>query len=400
MSKVKTSTSHVKAKASTLRSSPSTTGKYTEYAPSGVSMFSGPAISLQKAGRADALRVHFRIPLCSVAQPTTGAPWGGSALPAIVANASNSTASSLASSTMGTLAFNPLICTGVGPQTAALHRDYMVQPDCAFLFLLASSFSRYRCVSDLTLHYMPESTTATSVAFSLAFTDDFYSPTLGLAAYITSYGSSIPSFTTCKNSVNSIVFSSWAPWTRHFPVDKSYEYYLSAPIGGHLGDYNYSTYPFTDEMRQNFFGCVTVQANSTAGTSTVHGQLYWEQTIEFFDFTPIASGVSIPLSLLYNLQLLGFHRIPLLTGKESKEPIEDEVEKTKSSTSTSSSSSLSVSVPGTSTTSVLPSSSSSSSTSSLTTPSYTVLTNLLKASSSGVRTTDSGVLLTKPKNGF
>lgn len=126
-----------------------------------------------------------------------------------------------------------------------------------------------------------------------------------MAAYTTSTaiggGAPNPSFSTIKNSVNSMVFSAWAPWSMVIPVDKSYEYYMSAPLEGHIGGFSATGYSFTDEMRQNFFGCLTILGSATG--SGVKGQLYWEQTFDFMDFTPVASGVSVPftVAMAYNI---------------------------------------------------------------------------------------------------
>jgi len=145
-----------------------------------------------------------------------------------------------------------------------------------------------------------------------------------MASYVsaTGTGTNTPTFTTTKNSVNSIVFSAWAPWSMTIPVDQQYRYYMSAPLQGHLGTtIAATTYPFSDEMRQNFIGCLNVQCNSTsASLSGARGQLFWEQTLDLSDFTPIATGVAIPYTLLQTgMAMSGLSLTKSIRPEEKKE---------------------------------------------------------------------------------
>lgn len=267
----------------------------TTFAPAGVSAFSGPSLRLQPSARDGGIRLHVRMPLCSIAQPDGTYTYGGMRM-----RTSNNYVSVAAEAPVRTIGLGPLTGIGMLDVAAITRRDVYTLADSPLLEILSAAFSRYRMCSDLTLHYLPETTTAESVAFALAFSDDVYNPQIGVAAWTNPNNTEqYPSFATCKSTTNSVVFASWAQWSRTFKVSRTDEFYTWSEIYPFLGDHGWNTYAFSDEQRLNFFGCLSVVCNSrSAGAAVVKGQLYVEYTIELYDLSPIAAAIGTPFALL------------------------------------------------------------------------------------------------------
>jgi hypothetical protein len=282
----------------------------------GISMHAGPSIHFGTGSKPDSLRMHFRIPLATLSQPLTGlgtvADGGLQMSGTIAPGIANSSVSGI-----GVIGLSPSRLIGCIPATSTTRSDYAFVPDSTFMLILTSCFSRYRLCSPMKLSYMPTSTVNTTIAFALAVTDDVYSPTLGLASFQNATANTPvgPTFNTVKNSADAMVFAAWAPWVKSFTVDQRSEYYLSASINGTLGTHAYNVAPFTDELRLNFFGALSCYCNSDSTTPvTGIGELYWEQTIELLDFTPISTGVTIPYTLSSLVRSLELPTLPSLSS--------------------------------------------------------------------------------------
>jgi hypothetical protein len=275
-------------------------------------MFTGPTFHVMPGtGRhGESMRIRYRIPLCAVAQPASTSLTNA----AIVINATASTSSAFTSQNVGTLALGPNYCGGLNIVGGPLVRQTACYFDSLFLAIMSTAFARYNLMSDMTLHYLPETTTATSVAFALGFVNDPMHPTLGVSAKAwpraaTSYG---PTFANIKSASDSIVFAAWAPWSRRFPLDKSEDYFLYNPIT--IGDDYTTSQPFGygTSPRWGWYGALSVMANSlSAGALTTFGQLYIEMDLEFSDFIPVGTSGSAPISLLTALRDLSGGRMEI-----------------------------------------------------------------------------------------
>lgn len=271
-------------------------------APIGVSAFSGPSIKILPSTRPDSLRVRARIPLCSVVQPGTNFYGFG----AMNINGTSNPSVAPSQQVITTLGMGPLLLTGAATVSSTAKAAYACNADSSFITILASAFGRYRVLSDITLSYMPEGATNIGVPFALCFSEDYYSPSVGFGAWVAPTNvETHPTFNTCKISTNSVVFASWAEWSRTFPTDRFSEYYTSASLIGNMTSSEpYTAASFTDEQRLNYFGAMTLMCGSTAGgaASVVMGQLYYTLDYEFFDFVPVATGLSLPFTFEFLAQ--------------------------------------------------------------------------------------------------
>lgn len=172
--------------------------------------------------------------------------------------------------------------------------------------------SKYRARSNLTLHYMPQTTTVDESNFALVVSNDPLNNIVGLGAWNgTGVAATPPNFATNKSSTNSVVFAGWSTWSREFEVDKSTEYYTSGNINDFIGSSTFiAGQSFHSQLRDTYAFAVSIAANKKADTDvdTPVGELYWEQSLEFSDFVPVATVGAIPWTLQNLLSMLGYVR--------------------------------------------------------------------------------------------
>lgn len=286
-------------KTSTLTSSDHS---LVEIAPTGVSAWSGPTISMKHAS-ADELVVRVKVPLASIGLPaSTASPAKGGGWSALIMNLRQGYAIASVLSPAEALCLGPTLCPVI--QTSSTNFfELIANIDCSLVAILCAGFSKYS-VRDFSLHYLPQTTTVDPANFSLCFTDDPNHPLMGMAAYTSaSTGATAPNFSLCKNSVNSIVFAAWSTWSKKMPVDTSTVYYTTGqyPRTGATPQPYSTSPPFStgSDLRLSSFGCLQCFASdkNTADSLAVKGELYYEVEYRFFDFVPIASTASIPFSL-------------------------------------------------------------------------------------------------------
>jgi len=164
--------------------------------------------------------------------------------------------------------------------TAGLSFNGMALPNSLFSTFIAQCFTRYRIIGGLKLHYEPQAVTSDPTRFNLAFTNDYYHPTVGERAYQLGVP---PNSAVLDDSPNAIAFASWNAWSAEFPMLSEWRYNYAWPA--------YGTNTFTDEERLNFFGALSVIVNGStvSGYATV-GRLYWDFEVEFADPYPIITA--------------------------------------------------------------------------------------------------------------
>lgn len=276
-----------------------------ELAPSGVSAWSGPTVEIL-SGSSDRISVHFKVPFGTLAAPgivqaaTASLSW-----PALIQTAKDAYASPAVTQIAETVALSPTLLPSVITNVSTALATRVAYMDCNLVALVSAPFSKYRMKGDMKLHYMPQTTTIDPTAFALTVTDDPMHPQAGFGAYTTpaATGAVWPSFSTVKNSTNSIVFASWSTWSKSFAVDNDAVYFTTTPladslsIAGTIG----SIPPFDDaNLRFSHFGALTCYANGPGSDNLpqAKGELYIEATIEFFDFVPVVGTNSTPFSLI------------------------------------------------------------------------------------------------------
>lgn len=268
-------------------------------APAGVSEFSGPHIAFQPSAP-DRLTIRASIPLCSLVAPL--APVSGYVtdhIPGMLI--SGNTLSLQAPLIVDTIALSPLVHAGVHLFNAAAPQIQTSAcfSDCVFLALIGQAFTKYK-IKKAGLSYKPTTTTFDPTNFALVFSDDPNHPVMGMDSYTTT--ATLPSYTTAKNSVDSVVFACWAPWEREFKVDPDTVYYTGASIREDIGSFNLTTTPpFKEsELRFTHFGALSVFCNRVSEEEKVSepkGELYLDLEIEYFDMVPVASTTDVPFTL-------------------------------------------------------------------------------------------------------
>lgn len=281
-----------------------------ELAPSGVSAWSGPHISMTR-GVGDALRVKVRVPCCSIAHQASSV--------ASTQLGGNYTALYMQTRSSYGSGANPRFveCVQLGPANipsltsvatpAPLWTELVSNIDCSLVALLAAAFSKYRMVGDLILSYQPQTTTIDPANFSLVFSDDPEHPQIGTGAYTVGTGTQYPNFAVAKNSVNSVVFASWSTWARTFKLDNDTVYYTTTPFPRLNSPQTPTTYPpfYFSEPRLSQFGVLQCYSTEKNGVDSVQvkGELYYEAEFEFFDYVPVSGNAPIPFSLASFIEL-------------------------------------------------------------------------------------------------
>jgi len=306
--------------------SSSSSHSLNELAPSGVSAWSGPTVNIINSSHGDTLVVKANIPLCSIGLAPSGSlPGVGGSFSCMQFSANQGYGAGTAIKGMSSVALGPQLLLGVEsahPAALDVFWTYACFPDCALINLIAAAFGKYRMRSDVTLHYLPQTTTIDPSNFCLCFTDDPMHPVQGFGSYTdpTTTGATAPNYNTTKNSMNSVVFASWATWSKRMPTDKSAVYYTTSSLVSSLfvaEPFNEFSPFFNAEPRFSHFGCLTGFANSKSTSTTFDpkGELYMEVEYEFFDFVPVTAVSSVPYSLLLSGTLSGQILLPRLRVK-------------------------------------------------------------------------------------
>lgn len=282
-----------------------------EIAPSGVSAWSGPSVSIV-GGAKDSLRVRLKIPWCAIGlTPSSATPTIGGSPPCMAFNSKFAYADPWALGVFETVTLSPTVLAAVATSNFPLNFAGVAAPDCSLIGILSAAFSKYRVAAPLRLSYIPQTTTVDPSNFALVFTDDPMHPQVGIGAYASSAtGASPPTYSAVKNSVNSIVWASWATWEKEFPVDTSTTFYSTCDLARSIsagGAAPGPVPPFGDvDLRFCHFGAVTAYANMTTTATTFEpkGELFLETEFEFFDFVPVTGPANYPLSLQYLLHCM------------------------------------------------------------------------------------------------
>jgi len=286
-------------------------GDISDNISAGYNLWSGPRLEFVGSGP-NHLRIRVNVPWCNVQNNSVTVQ---SQLDGFVVNDTIGPQNNVTS-----LAMNPFIPQAITTSDATHFTTSRMTPDNIGLTILSSCFTRYRCVGPLRLHYMPAVATTDQTSFALNFTQDVFHPIQGARSY--SNSNQPPTYTTIKQSMNSLVFASWAPWSAEFDLDGRQEYYMNPAQTNFTGVSSAGIAPVTDESRLCFFGMLNCCAGQTASPGS-KGELYIELMLDLVDFTPNISGITIP-TLRMALGASPKLTLDLATRTESKEAKTDE----------------------------------------------------------------------------
>lgn len=295
-------------------------------APAAVSQWHGPRYSFLPSSEKGALRIHFIQPLCYLINANASGAFQGQAGPfRFQADPGTGT---FTQTDIATVMMTPGTIGAAKATSTTQWTQYQVIPDSIFLQILASAFSKYR-VSDMKLHYMPTCPTSYDAQVALAFATDVDHPVLGLRSYYTGGGAIPPNFNTIKLSSNSVVFAGWLPWSAEFICEKHQEYYTFNNTKADRGISTSLTSIPSMQDRWSYFGCISGAA-SGVNTGTL-GELFWEQTVELSDFSPITLTASTLGRMMLNDLMKGFMKVAdtpspqlVLESKDSKSEEDDD----------------------------------------------------------------------------
>lgn len=228
------------------------------------------------------IRVHIPlVGLCCLDSPGVG----GNQTPGFFAYAAAS--SSFAYTPMATILLNPVQGFALRESSTTYETQKCIW-DCPLMNLIATCFTRYRCMTDMVLSYSPIGSTSSTVAFTIAYTQDPYHPILGDRAYSNAL---YPVYSTLLYAPNAVRFASWMPWTKAFVTDKVTKYFM----------YNTSPGGATPNALERFgyFGALSCQTNSYSPSGDIEnfGELYVSMDFEFTDPIAIKGNNPIPVLL-------------------------------------------------------------------------------------------------------
>jgi hypothetical protein len=167
----------------------------------------------------------------------------------------------------------------------------LVVPNSAVPTNISESFSKYKYVGGLTLHYLPISTTTNGFSVTIAGSTDPAHPYLGLCGRETPF----PTKAILENTSACVTFATWLPWSAEFPLSKEEFYMYQEPA--YAPDTSTVTWDRA-ECRESLAGVIgaVLYGPAATGTIQVFGTLFAEYTVQLIDPSPV-TALAVPDSL-------------------------------------------------------------------------------------------------------